>query len=38
MTGSDPPRRVALAILRLAPAGGLEQHALRLAAILAGRE
>ena len=37
MTGSDPPRRVALAILRLAPAGGLEQHALRLAAILAGR-
>ena len=26
MTGSSPARRIALAILRLAPAGGLEQH------------
>ncbi len=37
MTGSEAPPRVALAILRLAPAGGLEQHALRLAATLASR-
>ncbi|HEX3918108.1 MAG TPA: glycosyltransferase family 4 protein [Caulobacteraceae bacterium] len=37
MTGSSPPRSVALAIFRLAPAGGLEQHCLRLAAILAAR-
>lgn len=37
MTGSSPPRRIALAVFRLAPAGGLEQHALRLAAILARR-
>ena len=29
--------RIAFAILRLVPAGGLEQHALRLAAILAAR-
>ena len=36
MTGSSPPRRIALAIHRLAPAGGLEQHALRLGAILVG--
>jgi UDP-glucose:(heptosyl)LPS alpha-1,3-glucosyltransferase len=36
MTGSSP-RRVALAIFRLAPAGGLEQHALRLAEALARR-
>jgi UDP-glucose:(heptosyl)LPS alpha-1,3-glucosyltransferase len=35
MTASSPPRRIALVILRLAPAGGLEQHCLRLAAILA---
>jgi UDP-glucose:(heptosyl)LPS alpha-1,3-glucosyltransferase len=38
MTGSSSPRRrVALAIFRLAPAGGLEQHALRLAEALARR-
>jgi UDP-glucose:(heptosyl)LPS alpha-1,3-glucosyltransferase len=37
MTGSSPPRRIAFAVFRLAPAGGLEQHALRLAAILVGR-
>lgn len=37
MIGSSPPRRIALAVLRLSPAGGLEQHALRLAAILAAR-
>jgi UDP-glucose:(heptosyl)LPS alpha-1,3-glucosyltransferase len=37
MTGSSPPRRIALVVHHLAPAGGLEQHALRLAAILAGR-
>lgn len=37
MTGSSPPRRIALAVFRLTPAGGLEQHALRLAGILAGR-
>ena len=37
MTASSPPRRLALAVFRLSPAGGLEQHALRLAAILAGR-
>ena len=37
MTGSSPPRRIALAVFRLAPAGGLEQHALRLATILTGR-
>jgi len=36
MTGSSPPC-VALAIFRLAPAGGLEQHALRLARILTER-
>ncbi|HZZ89973.1 MAG TPA: glycosyltransferase family 4 protein [Caulobacteraceae bacterium] len=36
MTGSSPPR-IALAVHHLAPAGGLEQHALRLAAILARR-
>lgn len=37
MTGSEPPRSIALAVFRLAPAGGLEQHALRLADILARR-
>jgi UDP-glucose:(heptosyl)LPS alpha-1,3-glucosyltransferase len=37
MTGSSPPPRIGLAVFRLAPAGGLEQHALRLAAMLAGR-
>ena len=41
MTGSDPPagreRRTALVIFRLEPAGGLEQHCLRLARILAER-
>ena len=37
MTGSSPPRRIALAVFRMAPAGGLEQHALRLARILASR-
>jgi UDP-glucose:(heptosyl)LPS alpha-1,3-glucosyltransferase len=37
MTGSSAPRRIALAVFRLSPAGGLEQHALRLAAILAAR-
>jgi UDP-glucose:(heptosyl)LPS alpha-1,3-glucosyltransferase len=37
MTGSSAPVRVALAIFRLSPAGGLEQHALRLAAILTAR-
>jgi len=37
MTGSEPPKRIALAIQRLAPAGGLEQHAIRLAAALAAR-
>jgi UDP-glucose:(heptosyl)LPS alpha-1,3-glucosyltransferase len=37
MTGSSPPRRIALAVFRLTPAGGLEQHALRLAAILVRR-
>jgi len=37
MTGSKAPRRIALAVYRLAPAGGLEQHALRLAAILVRR-
>jgi UDP-glucose:(heptosyl)LPS alpha-1,3-glucosyltransferase len=41
MTGSKAPRskatRIALAVFRLAPAGGLEQHALRLAAILVRR-
>ena len=37
MTASSAPRRIALAIFRLSPAGGLEQHALRLAEILAGR-
>ncbi len=36
MTGSKAPR-AALAIFRLAPAGGLEQHCLRLAQILAAR-
>ncbi|MEJ0064582.1 MAG: glycosyltransferase family 4 protein [Caulobacteraceae bacterium] len=34
MTASSAPRRIVLAIFRLAPAGGLEQHALRLADIL----
>jgi UDP-glucose:(heptosyl)LPS alpha-1,3-glucosyltransferase len=37
MTGSSPPFRIALAIFRLQPAGGLEQHCLRLAGILARR-
>lgn len=37
MTASSPPSRVALVVFRLTPAGGLEQHALRLAAILARR-
>jgi UDP-glucose:(heptosyl)LPS alpha-1,3-glucosyltransferase len=37
MTASNPPRRIALAVFRLSPAGGLEQHALRLADILARR-
>jgi UDP-glucose:(heptosyl)LPS alpha-1,3-glucosyltransferase len=37
MTGSSAPARLALAVFRLSPAGGLEQHALRLAAILAAR-
>jgi UDP-glucose:(heptosyl)LPS alpha-1,3-glucosyltransferase len=41
MTASSPPHapplRIALVIFRLAPAGGLEQHCLRLAGILAGR-
>ena len=37
MTGSSAPRRIALAVFRLSPAGGLEQHALRLAAILVAR-
>jgi UDP-glucose:(heptosyl)LPS alpha-1,3-glucosyltransferase len=38
MTGSRPPRRrIALVIFRLAPAGGLEQHCLRLARMLAAR-
>src|ERR1700679_1433167 len=42
MTGSSPPgsgapRRIALVFFRLAPAGGLEQHCLRLAEILIRR-
>ncbi|HVN01940.1 MAG TPA: glycosyltransferase family 4 protein [Caulobacteraceae bacterium] len=37
MTGSSPRTRVGFAVFRLAPAGGLEQHALRLAGILVGR-
>jgi UDP-glucose:(heptosyl)LPS alpha-1,3-glucosyltransferase len=37
MTASSAPRRIALAVFRLNPAGGLEQHALRLAAILVRR-
>ncbi|MEJ0064050.1 MAG: hypothetical protein WDM85_00450 [Caulobacteraceae bacterium] len=37
MTASSAPRRIALGIFRLTPAGGLEQHALRLAEILARR-
>ncbi|HEY1751547.1 MAG TPA: hypothetical protein VGG29_09800, partial [Caulobacteraceae bacterium] len=41
MTGSSSPSapspRLALVIFRLAPAGGLEQHALRLADILVRR-
>jgi UDP-glucose:(heptosyl)LPS alpha-1,3-glucosyltransferase len=40
MTASDPPAgplRIALVIFRLEPAGGLEQHCLRLARILAER-
>ena len=37
MTASSPPRRIALAVFRLTPAGGLEQHALRLAEILTRR-
>ena len=35
MTGSDPAPRIALVIFRLAPAGGLEQHCLRLLCNLA---
>jgi len=37
MTESSGPVRIALAVFRLAPAGGLEQHALRLAQILTRR-
>ncbi|HUZ14193.1 MAG TPA: glycosyltransferase family 4 protein [Caulobacteraceae bacterium] len=37
MTESRPPRRIALAIFGLSPAGGLEQHCLRLAAELMRR-
>jgi len=37
MTGSSGPGRIALAVFRLAPAGGLEQHALRLGQILVRR-
>src|ERR1700722_16809300 len=37
MTASSLPSRIALAVFRLAPAGGLEQHALRLAGILTRR-
>ena len=37
MIASSPPRRTALAVFRLTPAGGLEQHALRLADILVRR-
>jgi len=37
MTASSPPRPIALAVFRLSPAGGLEQHALRLADILVRR-
>jgi len=37
MTESSRSRRIALAVFRLTPAGGLEQHALRLAGILRGR-
>jgi UDP-glucose:(heptosyl)LPS alpha-1,3-glucosyltransferase len=37
MTGSSPALRIALVIFRLAPAGGLEQHCLRLAAVLTRR-
>ena len=37
MTVSSPPLRIALVVFRLAPAGGLEQHALRLADLLARR-
>jgi UDP-glucose:(heptosyl)LPS alpha-1,3-glucosyltransferase len=37
MTGSSSPRRIALVIFRLVPAGGLEQHCLRLADILVRR-
>src|ERR1700677_1669845 len=35
--GSVAPERIALVIFRLAPAGGLEQHCLRLARILVAR-
>ena len=37
MTASSAPMRIAFVIFRLAPAGGLEQHCLRLADILTGR-
>lgn len=37
MTASSPRRRIALVIFRLAPAGGLEQHCLRLAEALIRR-
>jgi UDP-glucose:(heptosyl)LPS alpha-1,3-glucosyltransferase len=37
MTASSAPRRIVLAVFRLAPAGGLEQHALRLAEMLVRR-
>jgi UDP-glucose:(heptosyl)LPS alpha-1,3-glucosyltransferase len=37
MIGSSPLGPIALAVFRLTPAGGLEQHALRLAHILVGR-
>src|SRR5581483_840094 len=35
--GSGPGPRIALVVFRLEPAGGLEQHCLRLARILASR-
>jgi UDP-glucose:(heptosyl)LPS alpha-1,3-glucosyltransferase len=37
MTASSAPHRIALAVFRLTPAGGLEQHALRLADLLVRR-
>jgi UDP-glucose:(heptosyl)LPS alpha-1,3-glucosyltransferase len=37
MSASEATPRIALAIQRLAPAGGLEQHCLRLAEVLTGR-